>query len=171
MHDYCPNIYILWFQGCGAIRGDILLFFFSFFFMFFFQNSRNVKESIITHFLLCTFVNVETHIACNYVPMSVVPYQFRFKSPSWMSVKCKHQLSKCFYLIFQLRPSKNFNSQIETCNRKTLRNSPSQFAPTILVYQVGLIFFQGLELLKKRSKIWVAKSRVQKNRVIVIQKE
>ena len=45
--------------------------------------------------------------------------------------------------------------------------SPSQSAPTILVHQVGLKFFYEL---KRRSKIWVEKSRVQKNRVIVIKK-
>ena len=38
----------------------------------------------------------------------------------------------------------------------------SQSAPTILVYQVGLIFFQDLEL-EKRSRIWNTKSRLQKN--------
>ena len=43
---------------------------------------------------------------------------------------------------------------------------PSQSAPTILVDQVDLIFFQGLKVKKKKVKIWVAE-----NRVIVIQKE
>ena len=33
-------------------------------------------------------------------------------------------------------------------------HSPSQSAPTILVYQVSLIFFKGLELLKKSPKYW-----------------
>ena len=44
---------------------------------------------------------------------------------------------------------------------------PSQSAPTILVLKTWV----GLWPWKKRSKVWVAKSRVQKNRVIVIQKE
>ena len=44
-------------------------------------------------------------------------------------------------------------------------HSPSQSAPTILVYQVGLIFF-----LKKRSKIWVAKQDA-KNRVLLFKKK
>ena len=44
---------------------------------------------------------------------------------------------------------------------------PSQSAPTILVLKTWV----GLWSWKKRSEIWVAKSKVQKNRVIVIQKE
>ena len=36
---------------------------------------------------------------------------------------------------------------------------PSQSAPTILIYQVDLIFFQGLELKRIRSKIWTCKKQ------------
>ena len=49
--------------------------------------------------------------------------------------------------------------------------SPSQSAPTILVYQVDLIFFRIWNLKKIRSKIWTWKKRGCKNRDIVIQKE
>ena len=69
---YCPIIYTVVLGMWCNTRRHTSIFLFILFYVFF-QNSRNVKESIITHFLLCTFVNVETHIACNYVPMSLVP--------------------------------------------------------------------------------------------------
>jgi hypothetical protein len=49
--------------------------------------------------------------------------------------------------------------------------SPNQSAPTILIYQVDLKFFYGLDLLKNQGPCFLQKAGCKKNRVIVIQKE
>ena len=50
-------------------------------------------------------------------------------------------------------------------------NSPSQYTPIILIFLFRPDIFLGSGTFKKSGTLLFAKSRVQKNRVIVIQKE
>ena len=63
-------------------------------------------------------------------------------------------------LLFQILEALLAKQEGSKLKNKAMKqkHSPSQSAPTILVYQVDLIFFQGLELFKKGPKYGLQKA-------------
>ena len=120
------------------------------------------------HILVIWFLDEVTNFLCLFIFIEVI-----FSSALNFSTEFQHwifEFSRVYFYgqkrkVFErMQREKNKHERWEVGNfvpKSKWPQLPNQSASTILVYQVDLIFFSVWNF-KKRSKIWVAKSRVQK---------